>query len=72
MASNVKNWKEDVLQQLKKRNKQQTSSYASLILANNKLLEITGTLKGKNAQLQAEQDQLKAENFQLAVKADSG
>ncbi|XP_076454053.1 autophagy-related protein 16-1-like [Babylonia areolata] len=72
MASNGIPWKSDILQQLRKRNKQQTSSYASLILANNKLLELSTTLKGKNSQLQTDYERLKAENFQLAVKADSG
>ena len=33
MASTRRAWKDDILHQLKKRNKQQTTSYANLILA---------------------------------------
>ncbi|KAL8559220.1 hypothetical protein ACOMHN_040344 [Nucella lapillus] len=72
MASNGIPWKDDILQQLRKRNKQQTSAYGSLILANNKLLELSSTLRAKNTQLHTDNERLRAETFQLTVKADSG
>lgn len=43
-----------------------------VLIADNKLLDACSSLKAKNAQVQIEFDRLKAENFQLAVKADSG
>ncbi|KAK7484249.1 hypothetical protein BaRGS_00024498 [Batillaria attramentaria] len=72
MAVNNKNWKDDILQQLQKRNRQQNNAFASLISANAKLVELSAALKNRNAQLQADFERLKAENFQLQVRPDTG
>ena len=48
------------------------ATYDFFFNTDTKLVEACSSLKVRNAQLQTEFDQLKAENFQLAVKADSG
>ncbi|XP_025079810.1 autophagy-related protein 16-1-like [Pomacea canaliculata] len=72
MASTTTNWKDDILRKLKHRNKTQAGPYAKLITANSRLLEITSTLKTRSTQLQSDVERLKAENFQLQVRVDTG
>ncbi|XP_055954277.1 autophagy-related protein 16-1 [Patella vulgata] len=65
-------WKQNLILQLKNRNKTQTQTYASLIQSNNKLQEQVSNLRSKSVHSQVEAERLREENLNLRVKVESG
>ncbi|KAL5005455.1 hypothetical protein ScPMuIL_018911 [Solemya velum] len=73
MASSVgKSWKENILDQLKRRNRRQRQLFQDLIQSHNKLFENATSLKAKNVHLAVETEKLKEENLSLQIKAETG
>ncbi|XP_033760176.1 autophagy-related protein 16-1-like [Pecten maximus] len=65
-------WKENLLLQLKCRNKKQKQPFEGLIQSHNKLFENATFLKSKNVHLTLETEKLKEENLGLQIKVESG
>ncbi|XP_060070628.1 autophagy-related protein 16-1-like [Ylistrum balloti] len=71
-TAGVIQWKENLLLQLKCRNKRQKQPFEGLIQSHNKLFENATSLKSKNVHLTLETEKLKEENLSLQIKVESG
>ncbi|XP_052782813.1 autophagy-related protein 16-1-like [Mya arenaria] len=65
-------WKKNISQSLKLRNKKERHEFADLIESQNKLFEQVASLKTRNMQLTIETERLKSDNLSLQIRADSG
>ncbi|KAG8033962.1 hypothetical protein G9C98_008443, partial [Cotesia typhae] len=57
----IKDWRKNIINQLRNRNKSQTRCFADLIYLHNRLFESTNTLRGENLQLTVAIEKLKCE-----------
>ena len=70
MSTSVLDWKQNIIHQLKLRNKREQEPFENLIQSYNKYFDIASNLKSKNVQLTVEVEKLKDENLSLQFKAE--